>query len=93
MGAEVVIPGDGFLNEFVWRHGLRAAAGATVMDSLGTLFRYAGFLAGARAALGLSVSRAGHYARPPAAMLAAARAATGARPMAEHEFSGGEDRP
>ena len=21
MGAEVVIPGDGFLNEFVWRHG------------------------------------------------------------------------
>ncbi|HEY0420855.1 MAG TPA: aspartate/glutamate racemase family protein, partial [Acetobacteraceae bacterium] len=39
MGAEVVIPGDGFLNEFVWRHGLRASHGAVVMDALGTLFR------------------------------------------------------
>jgi allantoin racemase len=92
IGAEVIIPGDGFLNEFVWRHGLRASHGAVVMDALGTLFRYAGFMAGARAALGLQVSRAGHYARPPAAMLAQARAAAGVTDMAEGSFSGGNDR-
>jgi allantoin racemase len=92
MGAEVVIPGDGFLNEFVWRHGIRALHGAAVMDALGTLFRYAAFLAGARSALGLGVSRAGHYARPPAAMLTAARAAAGLRGMREDDFSGGAER-
>ena len=92
MGAEVVIPGDGFLNEFVWRHGVRTAhGGAVVMDALGTLFRYAGFMAGARAALGLQVSRVGHYARPPPAMLAQARAAAGLRPMEESDFSRGDD--
>ena len=92
MGAEVVIPGDGFLNEFVWRHGVRTAhGGAVVMDALGTLFRYAGFMAGARAALGLQLSRVGHYARPPPAMLAQARAAAGLRPMEESDFSRGDD--
>ena len=92
MGAEVIIPGDGFLNEFVWRHGLRASHGAVVMDALGTLFRYAQFMAGARAAIGLQVSRAGRYARPPAAMLAEARAAAGATAMTEDRFSGDADR-
>ena len=66
--------------------------GAVVMDALGTLFRYAGFMVGARSALGLQVSRAGQYARPPAAMLAQARAAAGARDMEEGMFSGGDDR-
>jgi allantoin racemase len=92
MGAEVVIPGDGFLNEFVWRHGLRESHGAVVMDALGTLFHHARFMAGTRAAFGLQVSRAGHYARPPTAMLAQARATSGAVDMAEGSFSGGIDR-
>ncbi len=59
-----------------------------VMGSLGTLFRYAQFIAGARASIGLQVSRAGHYARPPAAMLAQARTAAGAIDMPESSFSG-----
>ncbi|WP_149537501.1 aspartate/glutamate racemase family protein [Siccirubricoccus phaeus] len=88
MGAEVVIPGDGFLNEFVWRQGLKASHGALVMDALGTLFRYAQFMVGARASIGLQVSRIGHYARPPAAMLAEARRAAGAVDVAESSFSG-----
>ncbi|MCB4823975.1 aspartate/glutamate racemase family protein [Roseicella aerolata] len=92
MGAEVLIPGDGFLNEFAWRHGVRRLHGAPVMDALGTLFRHAAFMAGARTALGLKVSRIGHYARPPPAMLAQARAAAGVGPMAEGDFSGGNDR-
>jgi allantoin racemase len=87
-GAEVVIPGDGFLNELVWRRGITSLHGAVVMDSLGVLFRYAAFMAGARGALGMQVSRVGHYARPPQAMLDQARAAASARPMDEGEFSG-----
>lgn len=87
-GAEVLIPGDGFLNEFVWRHGITTLHGAVVMDALGTLFRYAGFMVGARQALGLQVSRAGHYVKPPPAMLEQARAAAGVQPMDEEAFSG-----
>ena len=87
-GAEVVIPGDGFLNEFVWRHGITSLHGAVVMDALGTLFHYAGFMAGARSALRLQVSRAGYYAKPDAAMLEQARVAAGVRAMDESEFSG-----
>jgi allantoin racemase len=92
MGAEVLIPGDGFLNEFVWRHGVRRLHGAPVMDSLGTLFRHAAFMAGARTALGLEVSRVRQYAKPPAGMLAQARAAAGLRPMEESDFSRGDGR-
>lgn len=91
MGADVVIPGDGFLNEFVWRHGVREMHGAVVMNALGTLFRYAAFMAGARASLGLQVSRLGHHARPPPGMLARARAAAGLAEMGEGDFSGGEE--
>ena len=92
MGAEVLIPGDGFLNEFVWRHGVRRLHGAPVMDSLGTLFRHAAFMAGARTALGLEVSRVRLYAKPPPGMLAQARAAAELRPMEESDFSGGDVR-
>jgi len=87
-GAEIVIPGDGFLNEMVWRHGLKTVAGVPVMDALGTLFHHAAFMAGLHRRLGTSVSRAMHYARPPADMLSSARAAAGAQDMTEGEFSG-----
>lgn len=58
----------------------------------GHAVRYARFMAEARAALGLQVGRIGHYARPPAATLAHARAAAGAIDMAEGSFSGGKGR-
>ena len=87
-GAEVVIPGDGFLNEMVWRTGLRTAAGVPVLDALGTLFHHAAFMAGLRSRLGIGVSRALHYAKPPPQMLVEARAAAHARAMDESEFSG-----
>ena len=86
-GAEVIIPGDGVLNEFVWRHELRRVEGAPVMDSIGVLFRYAAFMAGARATLGLGVSRVKHYARPSAEMLQHARAFAGMRDAEEKDFS------
>jgi allantoin racemase len=89
-GAEVIIPGDGVLNEFVWRKGLMRFETATVMDALGVLFRYAGFMAGARASLGLEVSRVLRYAKPSSAMLAHAREFAGVRAFDERDFSGAE---
>ena len=62
------------------------------MDALGTLFRYAGFMAGARAALGLQVSRVGFYAKPPGAMFLQARLAAGVRGIEQAEFSGEQER-
>lgn len=91
-GAEVIIPGDGVLNEFIWRRSLLHVEGATVMDALGTLFQYAAFMARARASIGLSVSRRHHYAKPPAEMLAHARAVAGRSVIAEDGFSGAKGR-
>ncbi|GAC1339186.1 MAG: hypothetical protein NVSMB18_06960 [Acetobacteraceae bacterium] len=88
MGAEVIIPGDGFLNEFVWRHGVTTLHGAVVMDAIGTLFRYASFMAGLQRTLGLTVSRLGCYAKPGTTMLEEARRRAGAQAVAESEFSG-----
>lgn len=87
-GADVVIPGDVFLDEMVWRTGLRTVTGVPVLDALSMLFHHAAFMAGLRACLGTGVSRVLHYARPPAPMLADAGAAAGSRPMAEDDFSG-----
>jgi allantoin racemase len=89
-GAEVIIPGDGVLNEFVWRKQLLRFEDATVMDALGTLFRYAAFMAGARSTVGLEVSRVRHYAKPSTAMLDHARGFAGVKPVEEDEFSGGD---
>ena len=87
-GADVIIPGDGVLNEFVWRKGLMRFENATVMDALGTLFRYAAFMAGAQKSLGLGVSRVRHYAKPSEAMLQHARSFAGIEPIPESAFSG-----
>lgn len=92
-GAEVIIPGDGFLNEFVWRRRITEVDGAPVLDALGALFRYAAFMAGARIRLGLRVSRRGHYARPPATMLEHARAQAGVATLGEEAFSGRAELP
>ncbi len=87
-GAEVIIPGDGVLNEFVYRRGLLNIEGAIVIDALGVLFRYAAFMAGVRSALGIEVSRRQHYARPSTAMLEHARLSASMRAWREEEFSG-----
>ena len=96
LGAEVIIPGDGVLNEFLVRHRLLQVEGAVVLDSLGVLFQHAAFLARGRAAGVLEVSRRQLYARPAPAMLAHARESTGALRRRESDFSagpGGRDTP
>ncbi|WP_144636131.1 aspartate/glutamate racemase family protein [Bordetella genomosp. 13] len=87
-GAEVIIPGDGVLNEFLVRRRLLTMEGAVVLDALGVLFHHAAFFANARAAGCLDVSRRLLYAQPTGAMTAHAGQALGARAYAEEAFSG-----
>lgn len=87
LGAEVIIPADGVLNEFVWRRGLSRWEGATIMDAIGVLFQYAEFMVASRESLGLTVSRAGWYAKPTDEMLSHARRVAGTTALAEEEFS------
>jgi Asp/Glu/hydantoin racemase len=91
-GAEVLIPGDGVLNEFLIRRGCTAVDGATVMDAIGVLFAYAELMASARVSMGLQVSRRHFYARPPDSMLAHARTFHGVAGLGEADFSGPERR-
>ncbi len=86
-GAEVIVPGDGVLNDFVWRHRLDAG-GATLMDAAGTLIHHAAYLVGLRRSLGTSISRCRHFPRPPAAMLDHFRALDGRQGEAEAAYSG-----
>lgn len=88
-GAEVIIPGDGVLNEFLVRHRLLAVEGAVVLDALGVLFHHAAFFARARAAGCLDVSRVQYYAQPTEGMRGHAMQVLGARAYREDEFSGG----
>lgn len=87
-GAELIIPGDGFLNEFVYRQRFLAFEGVPVMDALGVLFHYAVFMARAQSSLGLAPSRVHHFATPPNDVLQQARAASGRTPWKEDDFSG-----
>jgi allantoin racemase len=88
LGAEVIIPGDGVLNEFLVRHDLLAVDGGVVLDALGVLFQHAAFMARARASGCLDVSRRLLYARPTAPMLDHMRGRRGALNLAEGDFSG-----
>ena len=64
-GAEIIIPADGVLNEFLVRRGrLTARGGVPVMDSLGVLFQHAAFMVRLARTTGAGVSRHQFYARP-----------------------------
>lgn len=87
-GAEVIIPGDGVLNEFLVRHQLLSVEGAVVLDALGVLFHHAAFFARARATGCLDVSRRQLYAKPTDAMKKHAQETLGVRVYQESDFSG-----
>lgn len=88
IGAEVIIPGDGVLNEFLVRHQLLQFEGAVVLDSLGVLFQHAAFLVRGKASGTLDISRRLLYAKPTAAMLSHTRAYYGVLNCSESDFSG-----
>ncbi len=87
-GADIVIPADGVLNEFLVRRGrLQALGDVPVMDSLGVLFQHAAFLVRLARTTGAGVSRRQLYTRPPQSMIDHVRNFSGHRPL-EHDFSG-----
>jgi len=87
-GAEIIIPADGVLNEFlVRRRRLSARGGVPVMDSLGALFQHAAFLVKLKATTGTTISRHQFYAKPSAAMVEHVRTFAGQRKLAS-DFSG-----
>jgi Asp/Glu/hydantoin racemase len=88
LGADVVIPADGVLNEFLVRRGrLKARDDVPVMDSLGVLFQHAAFLARLARTTGASVSRHQFYARPSAALVEHVRRFSRQKDLAS-DFSG-----
>lgn len=62
-GADVIIPAEGVLSEFLWTHGVKAIERVPVMDSFGVAWCHAAMMARLRAKTGLSVSRERHYRR------------------------------
>lgn len=86
-GADVVIPGDGVLNEFLVRNGCTTVGQVPVMDSIAVLFHHAAMLVRLRQSTGLGVSRHGYYAQPPSAMVASARAFAGVTDLSADSFS------
>jgi Asp/Glu/hydantoin racemase len=87
-GAEIIIPADGVLNEFlVRRKRLSARGGVPVMDSLGTLFQHAAFLVRLKSTTGTGISRHQMYAKPTRAMVEHVRGFSGQREL-KSDFSG-----
>ena len=87
-GADIIIPADGVLNEFLVRRGrLQAKGDVPVMDSLGVLFQYAAFFARIARTTGSSVSRRQMYLQPSAAMVEHVRQFSGQSALT-HNFSG-----
>lgn len=88
-GAEIVIPADGVLNEFLVRRGrLQAQGNVPVMDSLGVLFQHAAFMVRLARTTGAGASRMQMYAKPPAAMVEHVRRFAH-QPALKDDFSGG----
>jgi allantoin racemase len=63
-GADVIIPAEGVLNTVLVRNGVRDIDGTPVLDSYGSLLRFAHLLARMRELTGLRTGRSGAYARP-----------------------------
>ena len=87
-GADIIIPADGVLNEFLVRRGrLQAHGNVPVMDSLGVLFQHAAFFARIARTTGAGVSRSQMYLQPSLAMVDHVRQFAGQGPLT-HNFSG-----
>ena len=87
-GAEIIIPADGVLNEFLVRRGRLTARGdVPVMDSLGVLFQHAAFLVRLARTTAAGVSRHQFYARPSQALVEHVRRFSRQQALA-NDFSG-----
>jgi Asp/Glu/hydantoin racemase len=90
-GAEIVIPADGVLNEFLVRRGRLSAHGdVPVMDSLGVMFQHAAFLARLARTRAATISRRQMYARPGPGLVGHVRGFAH-QPGLANDFSGDRD--
>ena len=62
-GADVIVPAEGVMATLLLKHGVTHVDNAPVVDVLGVTWRYAVMMVQLRRNCGLSVSRAGAYAR------------------------------
>jgi Asp/Glu/hydantoin racemase len=87
-GADIIVPADGVLNEFLVRRDRLSARGdIPVLDSLGVLFQHAAFMVRLARTTRTGVSRHQFYARPSQALIEHVRRFAGQRPL-ESDFSG-----
>lgn len=68
-GADVIIPAEGVLSEFLHGQGITAIDDVPVMDSFGVAWSYAAMMAGLRSRTRLSVSRKRQYRRDDAQLI------------------------
>jgi Asp/Glu/hydantoin racemase len=73
-GAEVIIPADGVLNEFLFSAKVTRVGDAPVLDAMGCLFKRTELFVKLRRRLGLEVSRRKYYAKPTREAVAQMRA-------------------
>jgi Asp/Glu/hydantoin racemase len=68
-GADVIIPGEGVLNEFLYARGVRWYKSLPILDANAIMWQYAVMLAKLKQTSGIGVSRRMAYAKPPADLL------------------------
>lgn len=86
-GADVIIPGEGVLNEFAFKRQIKSIEGAPVIDGNAVLWQYAVMMVNLQRTTGLGVSRLLTYPRASQKELEKFRSFHGLRPMAIEEFS------
>ncbi len=63
-GADVIIPGEGVLNEFAFSRGITSCDGVPILDGNAAVWHYAILMAGLHQKNGLTVSRKLSYPKP-----------------------------
>lgn len=76
-GADIIIPAEGVLNVALVRNNVKTVAGAPVLDSYGSLLTLAEAMVRLRRTSGLTVSRVGQFAKPPAEIVTGLRGIVG----------------
>ena len=68
-GADVIIPGEGVINEFLYERGVRSYQSIPILDGNAALWQYAVMMAKLRKTSGITVSRRMAYKTPPKDLL------------------------
>ncbi len=86
-GADVIIPGEGVLNEFAFRRGIASFDGVPILDGNAAVWHYAILMAGLNQKNGLMVSRKLSYPKPSRETMDSIRAFHRIGPMQMNNFS------